>query len=108
MQGEVRSVTSRDSILSYLTRLALASREHPMTEIGVSPRGVLFIDRMAKACAYLDGRDYVIPEDVQQVFADVCAHRIILTQRARLSGVTAEDVLSELLRTVEVPDSHGV
>jgi MoxR-like ATPase len=75
-----------------------------MTEIGISPRGVLFLDRMAKAHAYLDGRDYVIPEDVQAVLFDVCAHRVILTQKARLSGVTAEQVLSELLRTVPVPD----
>ncbi|MBQ9647570.1 MAG: MoxR family ATPase [Oscillospiraceae bacterium] len=106
MQGEVRAVTAKDSILSYLTRLALASREHPMTEIGVSPRGVLFLDRMAKAHAYLEGRDYVVPEDVRAIFADVCAHRVILTQRARLSGVTAESVLAELLASVEVPDTR--
>ena len=106
MQREVRAVSAKDSILSYLTRLALASREHPMTEIGISPRGELFIDRMAKACAYLQGRDYVIPEDVQAVFADVCTHRVILTQKARLTGVTAEQVLSELLRCVEVPDTR--
>lgn len=104
MQGEVRAITARDSILAYLTRLAMASREHPMTEIGISPRGVLFMDRMAKACAYVQGRDYVIPEDVQAVFADVCAHRVILTQKARLSGVTGDQVLAELLNTVEVPD----
>ena len=106
MQAAVRAVTAKDSILSYLTRLALASREHPMTEIGISPRGVLVLDRMAKAHAWLDGRDYVVPDDVQTVFADVCAHRIILTQKARLSGATAEQVLAELLRTVEVPDTH--
>ncbi len=104
MQRETRAVTAKDSILRYLTELAVASREHPMTEIGISPRGVLFLDRMAKAHAYLDGRDYVIPEDVQAVLFDVCAHRVILTQKARLSGVTAEQVLSELLRTVPVPD----
>ena len=106
-QREVRAVSAKDSILSYLTRLAMASREHPMTEIGISPRGVLFIDRMAKACAYLQGRDFVIPEDVQTVFADVCAHRVILTQKARLTGVTAEQVLAELLQTVEVPDTRN-
>lgn len=106
MQREVSAVTAKESILSYLTRLAMASREHPMTEIGISPRGVLFLDRMAKASAYADDRDYVVPEDVQAVFHDVCAHRLILTQKARLSGVTAEQVLSELLRQVEVPDSR--
>ena len=107
MQRETRAVTSKDSILSYLTRLALASREHPMTEIGISPRGVLFLDRMAKARAYLEGRDFVVPDDVQAVFSDVCTHRLILTQKARLSGVTAQQVLAELLKTVEVPDSRA-
>ena len=105
MQKEARAVTSKESILSYLTRLSMASREHPMTEIGISPRGVLFLDRMAKAHAYLDGRDYVVPEDVQAVLSDVCAHRLILTQKARLSGATAQQVLDDLLKTVEVPDS---
>ncbi len=107
MQSEVRAVTAKDSILSYLTRLAIASREEPTTEIGISPRGVLFLDRMAKACAYLNGRDYVIPEDVQTVFTDVCAHRVILTQKARFSGLTAEKVLEGLLRSVEVPDRYS-
>ncbi|MBO4880118.1 MAG: MoxR family ATPase [Firmicutes bacterium] len=105
MQKEARAVTSKESILSYLTRLSMASREHPMTEIGISPRGVLFLDRMAKAHAYLEGRDYVVPEDVQTVLSDVCAHRLILTQKARLSGATAQQVLDDLLKTVEVPDS---
>ena len=106
MQREVRAVQAKESILSYLTRLALASREEPMMEIGISPRGVLFLDRMAKACAYLNGRDFVVPDDVQAVFADVCSHRVILTQKARLSGVTAEQVLAGLLRSVEVPDTR--
>ena len=105
MQKEARAVVSKESILSYLTRLSMASRGHPMTEIGISPRGVLFLDRMAKAHAYLEGRDYVVPEDVQTVLSDVCAHRLILTQKARLSGATAQQVLADLLKTVEVPDS---
>ena len=104
MQREVRSVTAKDSVLDYITRLTMASRETPAAELGVSPRGALCLDRMAKARAYLEGRDYVIPEDVQAVFADVCAHRVILSQKARLSGMTAADMMDELLRTVPVPD----
>ena len=104
-QREVRAVKSKDSILSYLTRLALASREHPMTEIGISPRGVLFIDRMAKAHAYLQGRDYVIPEDVCAVFADVCAHLLLLKENA---GVTVQEVLSDLIRKTENPDRRSL
>ena len=104
MQREVRAVTAKDIILDYITRLAMASREHPMLELGISPRGALFLDRMAKAHAYLDGRDYVTGEDVQAIFCDVCAHRVILSQEARLGAKRTEDVLCELLRQVDVPD----
>ena len=104
MQREVRAVTAKDVILDYITRLAMASREHPMLELGISPRGALFLDRMAKAHAYLDGRDYVTGEDVQAIFFDVCAHRIILSQEARLGAKRTKDILCELLRQVDVPD----
>ena len=104
MQREVRAVTAKDVVLDYITRLTMASREHPMLELGISPRGALFLDRMAKAHAYLDGRDYVTGEDVQAVFFDVCAHRVILSQEARLGAKSAQDVLQELLHRVDVPD----
>ena len=104
MQREVRAVTAKDVVLDYITRLAMASREHPMLELGISPRGALFLDRMAKAHAYLAGRDYVTGEDVQAVFCDVCAHRVILSQEARLGAKSAQDVLQELLHRVDVPD----
>ena len=104
MQREVRAVTAKDVVLDYITRLTMASREHPMLELGISPRGALFLDRMAKAHAYLNGRDYVTGEDVQAVFFDVCAHRVILSQEARLGAKSAQDVLQELLHRVDVPD----
>ena len=104
MQREVRSVTAKDVVLDYITRLAMASRKHPMLELGISPRGALFLDRMAKAHAYLDGRDYVTGEDVQAVFCDVCAHRVILSQEARLEAKSAQDILQDLLHRVDVPD----
>ena len=104
MQREVRAVTAKDVVLDYITRLTMASREHPMLELGISPRGALFLDRMAKAHAYLAGRDYVTGEDVQAVFCDVCAHRVILSQEARLGAKSAQDVLQELLHRVDVPD----
>ena len=105
MQRAVRGVTAKDAILDYITRLTMASREHPQVSVGVSPRGALFIDRMAKARAWMEGRDYVTGGDVQAVFADVCAHRVLLKEQA--AGKTAQDVLSELLRTVETPDRHS-
>ncbi len=101
MQEEVRSVTVQDSILDYITRLAMASRAQEPLQLGVSPRGALFLGRMAKARAYAEGRDYVTGADVQAVFFDVCAHRILLREDA---GTTPEQVLHDLLRTVENPD----
>lgn len=105
MRDEVRGVTVKDSVLEYITRLAMATREQDSIELGVSPRGALAVCRMAKARAYVQGRDYATPQDVRDVFAVVCAHRIILTQKARLAGVTAEQALSDVLGAVEQPDA---
>lgn len=105
MQDEVTEVTVKDSVIAYITELAMATREHPMAELGVSPRGALSVCRMAKAAAYVRGRDYTVPEDVQAVFSDVCAHRIVLSQQARIKQVTAEQILAEVLKKTPVP--HG-
>jgi len=107
MQRAARAVTVSDDILAYVTRLAVASREHPLLSLGVSPRGALSLMRMAKACAYLNGRDFVIVEDVWSVFTDVCAHRVLLSQKARLEQRTAAEVTEELLRAVPVPNALG-
>ena len=108
MQAEVQSVTAKDAILDYIARLTATSREHPLVEVGISPRGALFLDRMAKAHAYLMGRDYVVCEDVQEVFLDVCAHRLLLKRQARLENVTPQDVLTELLQRVETADRRAL
>lgn len=108
MQAEVQSITAKDAILDYIARLTAASREHPLAEVGISPRGALFLDRMAKAHAYLMGRDYVVCEDVQEVFLDVCAHRLLLKRQARLENITPQDVLTELLQRVETADRRAL
>ena len=105
MQEEVRRVTVKDVILDYITRLTMASRSHELLGLGISPRGALFLDRMAKAKAYMDGRDYVTGADVQAVFPDVCAHRVLLKETA--AGHTTEEALQDLLKTVETPDRHS-
>ena len=104
MQAEVRAVQTNDALLDYITRLTMASREQPSVEVGVSPRGALLLCRMAKARAYLLGRHFVVSEDVQAVFAPVCAHRLILTAKARLAGVSPEAVAHDLLAVVPNPD----
>lgn len=107
MQKEAAAVTVRDNILDYISRLAIASREDPLVEIGISPRGAIFLNRAAKARAYADGRDYVTSSDVCAVFHDVCAHRVLLNRKAYASGASVSQVLDGLLQRVEVPDSRA-
>ena len=82
----------------------MASRDHAEIEVGVSPRGALLLCQMAKARAYLLGRDFAVSEDVQAVVEPVCAHRLIPTAKARLSGVCATDIARGLLQSVPNPD----
>ena len=106
MQKEVRAVSAGDAVLDYITRLTLVSHDHPALAIGISPRGALFMDRMAKARAYLEDRDYVTGADVQAVFRDVCAHRVLLKEDVGDTDVPR--VLDELLGKVENPDRRGL
>lgn len=103
MQKEAAAVTMKDEIVAYIARLAIASREHPMVELGISPRGAIAIGRMARACAYVRGRDYVVPEDVQAVFTAVCAHRLLLSQKAKAARLTSGTVLEEILKETKAP-----
>ena len=89
--------------MDYATALCEATRTAPLVQLGVSPRGVLALVRMARASAILGERDYVIPEDIRDVYKDVCAHRLILRSQARIEGISAEEILDELLETVPAP-----
>ena len=100
---EAAKAEIQDAVYEYVTRLTQASREHPMVQLGVSPRGALAVCRMAKAYAYLDGRDFVIPEDVAAVFPDVCCHRLVLTTKARMMEERPETVIAAILDSVKMP-----
>lgn len=108
MQQAVHDVTVMDNVLDYISRLCIASREHNMVEVGISPRGALYLERMAMAKAWLDGRDYVTGADVRDIFLDVCAHRILLNRGALSGKMTAEQVLNDVLQSVENPDHRVV
>ena len=103
MQREVDNLRVADSILEYITHLCQATREHSVVQIGVSPRGALAVLKMSQARAYLAGRDYVVPEDAAEIFGDVCAHRLVLSPKAKISGVTQEEVIRQVLSTVRMP-----
>ncbi|MCH5333907.1 MAG: MoxR family ATPase [Agathobacter sp.] len=95
-----------DNIYAYVTNLVNATRENAFIELGVSPRGTIACVRMAKAWAFLQGRGYVIPEDVADIFPDVAKHRLVLNTKARVTHVTAEAVLAEILGSVRQPASY--
>ena len=107
LQDQVQKVYMADSILNYIATLAEATRNHPMITLGLSPRGTLALCRMTKAAAFMEERDYVIPEDVKRVFIDVAAHRMILDSRARYQEQSAKDILEEILKDTEAPKVEG-
>ena len=107
LQDQVQKVYMADSILNYVATLAEATRNHPMITLGLSPRGTLALCRMTKAAAFMEERDYVIPEDVKRVFTDVTAHRMILDSRARYQEQSAKDILEEILKDTPAPKVEG-
>lgn len=103
MQQAVANVHLTDSMYTYMVRLADATRHHPAVQLGVSPRGTLALVSMAKAYAFLLGRDYVIPEDVQGVLFDTCAHRLILSPQARINHLAPQKILEKILAETPLP-----
>lgn len=106
LRGEITSVTVREDIRRYIVELVQATRNHPSLLLGASPRGSRTLYQGGKSLAAMAGRDYVIPEDIQQLFLPALAHRVTLTGEARYSGRKAETVLEEILEKTEVPPYH--
>ena len=100
---EVENIYVADQVMDYIARLAAATRNHQFIKLGLSPRGTIALLRMTKATALLKGRDYVIPDDVAYTFNDVVLHRVVFNSKAKINGVSGEQVLREILNTVEVP-----
>ena len=105
VQNYLSALRISDELLYYITHLCEATRTNQMVNLGISPRGVLALTQMAKAQAVLKGRSFVVPEDVQDVFIDVCAHRLILKPQARVQGITEQSVLEGILKEVYPPAS---
>lgn len=103
MQQQVQAVYCSRELLEYIVRLADATRESPLLKLGVSPRGSLAVARLARACAWLSGRDYVVPKDIRLIFSDACCHRVLLSPQAKLGGRTAGQILNDILQDTESP-----
>jgi MoxR-like ATPase len=106
LQNEVREVTVDESLVDYLIRIVRATRESDLLDLGVSPRGSLALYHAAQAVAFIQGRDYVIPDDIKRLVVPVFAHRIVVNSRYSTGlrrSDEAEAALQEILKTVSVP-----
>ena len=101
-----RQVHVAPSLKAYLVDVAQATRRSSHLALGVSPRATLALQRVAKARAAAEGRNYVLPDDVKALAVPVLAHRMIVTPEAQLQGISPADALAEVLRAVPVPAAH--
>jgi MoxR-like ATPase len=108
MQQLSRAVRVAPPVEEYLVEVVRATRSHPAVELGASPRGSLALYRCAQAIAALEGRAFVLPDDVKRLVPFVLGHRLILAAGARLRGRHLDDLLAELVATVPVPVEDDV
>jgi MoxR-like ATPase len=109
-RGEISAIHVAEAVDNYIVALVFATR-YPARldeelakwiQIGVSPRGALGLDRVSRAAAWLKGRDYVTPDDVQGIVRDVFRHRLILSYEAHAAGVTGDQVVDRIVERVAV------
>ena len=103
LSARLDEIHVEDAIVDYIVAVVQATRHHGAFEIGASPRGTLALFRAARAHAAISGRDYVRPDDVKALVPAVLGHRLQLSSASRLRGRDAEEVLDEILATVNVP-----
>ena len=103
MQQEVRRIGFDQSVARYLVDVVERSRVDSRLKLGVSPRGSLMLFRAAQASAFIAGRDYVLPDDVQRLAPFVLAHRIVLTSKARYGHQSQHDIVADILQQVPIP-----
>lgn len=103
MQQEIHQVYIKDVVYNYLVRIVSATRSHPYLERGASPRATIALVKCAKAYAWLQGRQYVVPADVLTQLPYVMMHRIILSASAKMSGINRYQVLDEIVKSVPAP-----
>lgn len=103
MQQQAEQVYVDDDLYEYIVKLIAATRESPYLEYGASPRGTIALVRMAKAAAWLRGNDFVIPEDVKEQFPYVVRHRMMLNGKARMDGISKEQIMTGVLQAIRMP-----
>ncbi|MFN8252666.1 MAG: MoxR family ATPase [Ferruginibacter sp.] len=102
-RGQVQSVIVEPKLVEFIARIVNETRNNPSLYLGASPRASLSILKASKATAAIRGRDFVTPEDIVEVAPHVLRHRIILTAEKEMEGITADDLIDTILKSIEVP-----
>lgn len=103
LQNQVKAIKMEDCLKTYIVDIIEATRKSQDVVLGGSPRGSLNLYRASKAWAFIRGREYVIPDDIQTMSVPVLAHRIIMNSGAKMKNITAENVVNEAIMQVKVP-----
>lgn len=103
MQDEVAGVFVHKTICEYIVELVNATRDHELVSLGLSTRGALAVTKLAKASAYMEGRNYVLPQDVADVFPVAAVHRLKCSTRAKLNHGSVQQIIEDVLKSVKQP-----
>lgn len=103
LQLQIREVLIEKKLLNFIAQIVIKTRNHPHLYLGASPRASIAVMNASKAIAAINGRDFVIPEDIKQVLVPVLAHRMILTPEREMEGITQENVIEIITNTIEIP-----
>lgn len=103
IRDAVKQVYLEEAVCIYIGQLAAQSRVQESVSLGVSPRGSVAIAGISKACAFMHGRDYVTPGDVQEVLQETMGHRLVLSAKAKVNQVTEQEVIEQIMQSVKVP-----
>ena len=103
IQEQVASVSVAESIMDYIVQLTEITRNNDMYSLGLSPRASIALMKMARAKAYIDDRNYVVPEDVKAVYFSIANHRVVLSTKAKATGYSLEMALTKSFESVKMP-----
>lgn len=103
LQAERRRIRVEESVRDYVVRIARATRENSEVQLGASPRATLGLYSAAQGWAAIQGREYVLPDDVKQVAPHVLSHRLMIAPQAQLRGRNAQELINDIVTTVPVP-----
>ena len=103
IQKQIESIHVDQSLYDYVVALSETTRTDERLSLGLSPRGSIALYKVARALAYMTGRDYMTPQDIFSAWMYVAAHRVRVSPRGRAMGLSAEDILNEIIRSVPVP-----